>query len=85
MTVTVKVDEASTQLVELLARVEAGEEVILSRGGAPVARMIKAEAVDPADDRQDIIAAIKALRAERAGRPGATAEEILLWRREGQK
>jgi prevent-host-death family protein len=85
MTVTVKVDDAGTLLAELLARVEAGEEIILSRGGEPVARMTKARGVSAIDDRQDVVTAIKALRVERANRPGATAEEILLWRRDGQK
>ena len=84
MTVTVKVDDAGTQLAALLARVEAGEEVILSRGGEPVARMTKADD-EVIDDRRDVVAAVKALREERANRPGATSEEIVQWRREGQK
>lgn len=85
MAVTVKVDDAGTLLAELLARGEAGEEIILSRGGTPVAQMTKTGNTDDVDDRRDVVDAIKALRAERAGRPGATTEEILLWRREGQK
>lgn len=39
MAVTVKVAEAKTHLSELLAEVEAGEEVIISRGNKPVARL----------------------------------------------
>lgn len=34
------VHEAKAQLSQLLARVEAGEEVVIARGGTPVARMV---------------------------------------------
>ena len=37
MTITVKVGEAKTHLSNLLAKVEAGEEVIMSRGNNPIA------------------------------------------------
>lgn len=37
---TVNVHEAKTQLSRLLARVEAGEDVIIARRGKPVARLI---------------------------------------------
>ncbi len=40
MTVTVGVQEAKARLSELLARVEAGEEVVIARAGRPVARLI---------------------------------------------
>jgi prevent-host-death family protein len=36
----VNVHEAKTQLSRLLQRVEAGEEVIIARGGKPVARLV---------------------------------------------
>lgn len=39
-TVTVNVYEAKTQLSALLARVEAGEEVVIARAGTPVARLV---------------------------------------------
>ena len=32
--------EAKTHLSRLLARVEAGEEIVISRGGRPVARLV---------------------------------------------
>lgn len=38
--VQVNVHEAKTHLSRLLARVEAGEEVIISRAGKPVARLV---------------------------------------------
>jgi prevent-host-death family protein len=37
---TVNVHEAKTHLSRLLARVEAGEELIIARAGQPVARLI---------------------------------------------
>jgi prevent-host-death family protein len=38
----VNVHEAKTQLSKLLARVEAGEEVVIARAGKPVARLVPA-------------------------------------------
>ena len=37
---TVNVHEAKTQLSRLLTQVEAGEEVVIARRGAPVARLV---------------------------------------------
>lgn len=36
----VNVHEAKTHLSKLLARVEAGEEIILARGGEPIAKIV---------------------------------------------
>jgi prevent-host-death family protein len=38
--VTVNIHEAKTQFSKLIARVEAGEEVVIARDGAPVARLV---------------------------------------------
>jgi prevent-host-death family protein len=45
--VTVNVHDAKTNLSKLLARVEAGEEVVIARAGVPVARLVKAEPPAP--------------------------------------
>lgn len=37
---TVKMHEAKTQLSRLIARVEAGEEIVIARGKAPVAKLV---------------------------------------------
>ena len=37
---TVNIHEAKTQFSKLIARVEAGEEIVIARDGAPVARLI---------------------------------------------
>ena len=39
--VTVNVHEAKTSLSRLLAKVEAGEEVVIARNGTPVARLVR--------------------------------------------
>lgn len=41
MTVRIDVEEAKTRLFELLAAVDAGEDVIIFRGGAPAARPVR--------------------------------------------
>jgi prevent-host-death family protein len=41
----VNVHEAKTQLSRLLARVAAGEEIIISRAGKPIARLVPIGAV----------------------------------------
>ena len=39
----VNVHEAKTHLSKLLARVAAGEEIVIARGGKPVARLVPIE------------------------------------------
>jgi prevent-host-death family protein len=43
MSITVKIGEAKARLSELIARVEAGEEVVIQRGNEPVARLTPLE------------------------------------------
>lgn len=45
MTTTVNVHTAKTELSKLLARVEAGEEIVIARGKVPVARLVPMPAV----------------------------------------
>lgn len=40
---TVGVHEAKTSLSKLLRRVAAGEEIVITRGGTPVARLVPAD------------------------------------------
>lgn len=79
MAVTVKVAEAKTHLSELLARVEAGEEVIISRGNKPVARLSRFQR------ESDIDTLIAEIKAQRAVRQFTTQEEIREWRDEGRR
>ena len=54
MTITVGAFEARMRLSALLDRVAAGEDVVISRHGTPVARLIRAVANDRARVQQAI-------------------------------
>jgi prevent-host-death family protein len=79
MTITVKVGEAKTHLSELLAKVEAGEEVIISRGNEPIAKLSRIAR------HTDIDALVAEIRAARARAKPVTMDEILAWRHEGHR
>lgn len=49
MTEIVTIHKAKTELSKLLARVEAGEEIVIARGNKPVAKLV---AADPAPKPQ---------------------------------
>jgi prevent-host-death family protein len=73
--------EAKTHLSELLVAVEAGEEVLITRRGKPVARLVPMFTFAP--DYSAAMAEVKAFR-EDAG-TGWTIEEILSARDEGRR
>lgn len=81
MSITVKVAEAKTRLSELLAKVEAGEEVVIARGNEPIAKL------SALDDQARRRAAIEAMLRERddGTRKKVTLEEILAWRHQGHR
>jgi len=79
MTVSVKVAEAKTHLSELLAKVEAGEEVIISRGNTPIAKLSR---IRRETNVQALIAEIK---AQRVSRQSTTQDEIREWIEEGRR
>ncbi|MGV2098599.1 type II toxin-antitoxin system Phd/YefM family antitoxin [Rhizobium sp. 21-4511-3d] len=78
MTITVSIED--TTLAELLAKIEAGEEIILVRGDVPVARM--AGVATQKRDTQDIIDTI--IR-ERSTRKPVTQAEIAEWKQIGRR
>ena len=43
----VNIHEAKTKLSELIAAVEAGEEVVIARAGKPIVRLVPIEPVGP--------------------------------------
>jgi prevent-host-death family protein len=53
--------EAKTHFSELLERVAAGEEVTITRHGAPVARMVPVQAASTRAERREAIERIKKL------------------------
>jgi prevent-host-death family protein len=54
--------DARSRLSELVGRVEAGEEVVLTRRGRAVARLVRAEEETRRKARADAVARIRALR-----------------------
>ncbi len=79
MGVVIKTGEAKTRLSELLARVEAGEEVTIARGDVPVARRV------PVTQRDNARAAVADILAARSGLAVTTADELTAWRDEGRR
>ncbi|MGO4354016.1 type II toxin-antitoxin system Phd/YefM family antitoxin [Rhizobium sp. RAF36] len=78
MTITVSIDD--TTLAELLAMVEAGEEIVIVRDGMPVAKMAAVVA-----DGEKRMEAIEAIRAFRKTMPAITQEEIAEWKATGRR
>jgi len=79
MNVTVKVGEAKTHLSELLARVEAGKDIIIARGNKPVAKLSRIHRND------DVEAAIDEIRAARARAKPVMQDEVRAWRDDGRR
>lgn len=79
MAVSVKVAEAKTHLSELLARVEAGEDVIISRGNMPIAKLSRIRR------ENNVEALIAEIKAQRRTRQHTTQDEIREWIEEGRR
>jgi prevent-host-death family protein len=79
VTVTVNIGEAKMRLSELVAKVEAGEEVVIARNNTPVARLAPLD--ETARARAIVEETLAARDSSRIGR--VTREEILAWRHEG--
>jgi prevent-host-death family protein len=73
---TVGAFEAKTHFAQLLQRVERGEEIVITRRGKEVARLVPAAAKP---DREAAMAAFRRLR-ERASRAGLGKFEWSEWR-----
>ncbi len=71
----VNVHEAKTQLSRLLARVEAGEEVVIARRGEPVARLVGCK---PRNRRQPDVLKGKVVISESFFDP-LPEEELAAW------
>lgn len=79
MSTTVKVSEAKAHLSELLARVEAGEDVIIARGNDPIARLSRIR------KETDLQLLVNEVRAARARLSAVSHDEVLSWRDEGRR
>ena len=73
----VNIGDAKAQLSHLIARAEAGEDVILARNGVPAARIVPINC--PVEDT------IALLREERTKRTRVPAAEIRAARDEGRR
>jgi antitoxin (DNA-binding transcriptional repressor) of toxin-antitoxin stability system len=78
MSITVNIADAKARLSELVARAEAGEEVVIARDNSPLALLSRLARVN------SIRAAIEEIRAARFGLAPTTAEELPRWRDEGR-
>lgn len=71
--------EAKTHLPELLKAVEAGETIMITRRGLPVARLVPAEDLD----RARIKGAIARIRASRKRQAPVSTEDLVASIHEG--
>ncbi len=79
--------EAKTRLSELVARAEAGAEVVITRHNRPVARIVPVTEAQPFDAarRAAAVAGMEALREElRARHGGLSTAEIVSWVRDAR-
>ena len=73
--------EAKTRFSELVERAEAGETIVITRHGKPVARLVADEAVR----RERVAKAIADIKALRATLPRVSIEEIIEMKNEGRR
>ena len=88
---SVPIHQAKTQLSELIRAVEQGEDVVLTRHGKPVVRLVaeRPDGPGPAERERQAAEALDDLRAFRSlWRPAEAGEPTLHWkalRDEGRK
>ena len=73
---TVNIGDAKARLSHLIARAEAGEDVIIARDGVPAARIVPLE--------RPVGETIALMRQERAQRPRVPAAEIRAAKEQGR-
>jgi prevent-host-death family protein len=73
------VSEAKAKLAELVKRAEHGEEIVLTRHGHEVARLVALKRETSAEDRRSVIAQARASAAQkrRAGASAARSQDFL--------
>jgi antitoxin (DNA-binding transcriptional repressor) of toxin-antitoxin stability system len=81
MPLTVEMADAAERLEAFVATAEAGEEIVICRDGAPVARLA---AFGP-ETRRAREKTIDDVRAFRARAKPVTAEELIAWKNEGRR
>ncbi len=68
----VSVSDAKGQLTDLVKRAEAGDEIILTRRGHEVVRLVPVSVAVDANSRRELMERVRS-RAARRARPGADA------------
>lgn len=78
------VTDAKGQLTELVRRAEAGDEVILTRHGHAVVRLVPVKAPPDRKSRRDLLEAVRASAATKvSGGPSAARSQDFLYGDEG--
>lgn len=76
---------AKTHFADLLARVESGEEITITRHGRPVARIVPVAVTARSGDGEDIVEEFRRIRhavTKRGGMKGVSARDLV---REGRR
>lgn len=81
---TVGAFEAKTKFSELLDAVERGEEVVITRRGLPVARLVGIAERDQPARVAALVGDIRRTR-ERMGETGISIADIVAWKAEGRR
>jgi prevent-host-death family protein len=80
----ISVTEAKGQLTELVRRAEAGDEVVLTRHGHAVVRLVPVKSVTDAQARGALIEAVQAAAAAKASAgPSAARSQDFLYDEDG--
>lgn len=80
----ISVSEAKGQLTELVRRSEEGDEIVLTRHGQPVARLVPIKAVPDRAARRKLLESVRASGAGKANRgPSAARSQDFLYDRYG--
>lgn len=77
--------EAKTHLASLVARVERGERITITRHGKPVAVLMSPEANAMEKHRKAVDALFKLREELRQSGVSITREEIIAWKNEGRR
>jgi prevent-host-death family protein len=81
---TVGAFEAKTKLSELLDAVERGEEIIITRRGQPIARLVGMQDRDQGARASSLVDDIRQTR-EQLGKTGISIADIVAWKAEGRR
>jgi prevent-host-death family protein len=71
------ISDAKARLTDLVRRAEAGEEVVLTRHGHAVVRLVAMRAKPSAKNRAKLIDAVRAQAAATAGASAARSQDFL--------